>query len=83
MLYIATACENMCLDKSMNNNIMLRYNETNYIIYMYSSVFFHLSNLLCFVLQEVLSILFQLFDRENEKVLIQEQWIQSLKERLL
>ncbi|XP_026813046.1 NADPH oxidase 5 [Rhopalosiphum maidis] len=33
--------------------------------------------------KEVLSILFQLFDKDNEKVLVQEQWIQSLKERLL
>jgi len=35
------------------------------------------------ILQEVLSILFELFDKDKEKVLIQEKWIQSLKERLL
>lgn len=44
---------------------------------------FKFSNIINFILQEVLSILFQLFDKDNEKVLIQEQWIQSLKERLL
>jgi hypothetical protein len=41
------------------------------------------SNIIYSILQEVLSILFQLFDKDNEKVLVQEQWIQSLKERLL
>ncbi|XP_050436614.1 NADPH oxidase 5 isoform X2 [Adelges cooleyi] len=33
--------------------------------------------------KEVLAILFQLFDEDNEKVLKQEKWIQSLKERLM
>jgi len=47
------------------------------------NVFRFFFNIINFILQEVLSILFQLFDKDNEKVLIQEQWIQSLKERLL
>ncbi|XP_050535187.1 NADPH oxidase 5 isoform X2 [Daktulosphaira vitifoliae] len=33
--------------------------------------------------KEVLSILFHLFDEDDEKVLQQEKWIQSLKERLM
>jgi len=41
------------------------------------------SNIINLIFQEVLSILFELFDKDNEKVLKQEQWIQSLKERLL
>lgn len=41
------------------------------------------SNIMNLILQEVLSILFELFDKDKEKVLIQEKWIQSLKERLL
>ena len=44
---------------------------------------FFFFNIIYLISQEVLSILFQLFDKDNEKVLKQEQWIQSLKERLL
>jgi hypothetical protein len=34
------------------------------------------------VLQELLQRLFQLFDQDRDKLLVQEDWVEFLKERL-